>query len=199
MPLSPTTSRRGTKTTRSPRSSPFAGTGFLGYPLTSGAARPSTPPPSFSGYLEGSLTMTPIAKRNPPTTPTRSIARFKSSRPAGEDITGGDEQPTVFDAIPRTPSRRPAEVSSGAGPSNFPETPRRIFSPFGTFSPFRTPSRRGIFDPADPGTMLDEELSALASAKQRGPPISPVGFFPHGKGLLYESPNLPSPDKWRPW
>ncbi|KAI5121886.1 hypothetical protein M0805_001091 [Coniferiporia weirii] len=199
MPSSPTAYRKGTQLMRSPSTSLYAGSGFLGYSRESGSGsgRPSTPPNGFAGYLESSLTMTPLARREPPATPTRNTGQRKASKSADEGSTSDDHRPNFLDAVPRTPSRRPAELSSG--PLTLPATPRRIFSPFGTFSPFRTPSRRGIFDPADPGTMLEEELSALASAKQRGPQDSPVGFFPRGKGFLYESPNLPSPDKWKPW
>ncbi len=70
-----------------------------------------------------------------------------------------------------------------------------------TASPFRTPSRRHTLDPADPRLLLDDELNALASAAQsRGLQDSPIGFFGHGQGLLYESPSLPSPSQhWRPW
>lgn len=82
-----------------------------------------------------------------------------------------------------------------------PITPKKFLSPYPAFSPFRTPSRRGVLDPQDPSALLDEELSALTSAagQGRGLADSPVGFFAHGKGLLYESPNIPSPGRWRPW
>lgn len=128
------------------------------------------------------------------TTPTR---KKKVSASTDEDVFGGDVKPDFLKVAPKTPSRRKDE-ESGAGTSNAPITPRKIFSPFIGFSPFRTPSRRSIFDAADPSRMLDDELEALALAKQRGSD-SPIGLFPRGKGLLYESPSLPSPGKWRPW
>ena len=188
MPTSPTTSRGTSMATRSPSTSLYAGKDFLGYPVN----RSSTPPNDLSIYLGGGHMLTPLAQRHPPSTPTR---KRKVSGPTEEAWTGSDERPDFLKSIFKTPSRRADEQSGGAGA---PVTPRRIFSPFTGFSPFRTPSRRGIFDAADPSRILDDELEALAAAKQRAAD-SPVGLFPRGKGLLYESPSLPSPGKWRPW
>lgn len=140
-------------------------------------------------------TLTPLARRKLPSTPTR---KKKVSGPIDDETLGSEERPNFLKAIPKTPSRRSDDATAGAGTSNVPITPRRIFSPFTGFSPFRTPSRRNIFDAQDPSRILDDELEALAAAKQRASD-SPGGLFPRGKGLLYESPNLPSPGKWRPW
>lgn len=191
MPTSPTTSRATKQATRSPSTSLYAGKDFLGYSVT----RSSTPPNDLSVYLRGGHMLTPLAQRHPPSTPTR---KRKVSGPADDNLLGSEERPDFLKTVFKTPSRRTDDVSSGAGASNAPVTPRRIFSPFTGFSPFRTPSRRSIFDAADPSRMLDDELEALAAARQRASD-SPVGLFPRGKGLLYESPSLPSPGKWRPW
>jgi hypothetical protein len=56
-------------------------------------------------------------------------------------------------------------------------------------SPFRTPSRL-VFDPHDPGALLDEEL------RRFGKDGSPAGLFDRNTGLLYESPGMPSPGKY---
>lgn len=176
----------------SPSTSLYASSGFLGY--SQGLDRLESPIRAPSGLLDSTLTMTPLAKRNPPATPTRSSGKSKATRSLDDDVFGDDYRPASLSAVLKTPSKRTAESSIGA-----PETPRKVFSPFGTFSPFRTPSRRIVFDPSDPGTMLDEELTALASARQHIPNDSPAGLFSRLKGYLYDSPNIPSPDKWRPW
>lgn len=148
--------------------------------------RPTTPPSKANMLLSAvSLAKTPTSRRGP-TTPRRGSVRF--------DIFDGDNDKDIWNEVtlPQTPSRNKT--------TNNPVTPKRIFSPFSGFSPFRTPSSRMFLDPYDPSALLDEELSALASSsRQQGPQESPVGFFGHGKGLLYESPGVPSPTRWQPW
>ena len=94
----------------------------------------------------------------------------------------------------RTPQRRTA--SSGyhtLDTSPFaPVTPRRLFSGIPQTSPFRTPSRH-IIDPRDPASLLDDELSRMSN--QGLLQESPTGFLGKMGGLLYESPNFPSPDR----
>jgi hypothetical protein len=107
----------------------------------------------------------------------------------------------------RTPRRRPSG-SGTTGPA--PVTPRKLVfppnqnespyrAPGGVFglSPFRTPSSRAVFDPHDPGALLDEELSRMGAA---GHGDSPGGLFGKARGsLLYDSPGLSSPDQWQKW
>lgn len=150
-------------------------------------SRPCTPPNKpFSITFNTSLMRTPIAAK----TPTRNNARFKVAADDSSAAEAAEEDKKKFgetESIFRTPLRK---------------TGTQFFSPAPwTASPFRTPSRRHTLDPADPRLLLDDELNALASAAQsRGLQDSPVGFFGHGRGLLYESPSLPSPSQhWRPW
>ncbi len=65
-------------------------------------------------------------------------------------------------------------------------------------SPFRTPSKIPIFDPHDPGTILDDELMRLGS-QQDSPIGSGMGIFGKDRGMLYESPSLASPSWERYW
>lgn len=167
-------------------------------------SRPSTPSNnSFSVTYNTSLMRTPIAAK----TPTRSSVRFKS-KDDEEHASDSDEKHADKEkgkaaepsstSIFRTPSRKGATSHLS---TNF-ATPRGLFSPASwAMSPFRTPSRRYAHDPADPRLQLDDELAALATAAERkGLQDSPGGFFGHAKGLLYESPSLPSPSThWRPW
>lgn len=188
MPQSPTATRR-TRSANSPGTTSL----FTNTLLALANTRPSTPPPK---ELSPSSSKTP--KRRTPETPTR---KRKVSREGVSAST--DENNSFLNSILQTPYRR--STTRDAGPSFDPVTPRKTSSssPFGSiFTPFRTPGRRnhGVFDPIDPSSMLNEELDALATAKHRDAYGSPgAGIFPRGKGILYESPNLPSPDKWRPW
>lgn len=55
-------------------------------------------------------------------------------------------------------------------------------------SPFRTtPSKMQIFDPHDPGTLLDDEVMRLGTQQDMSPCGSGIG---RERGLLYESPSL---------
>jgi len=137
--------------------------------------------------------------------PTLVYGAASSSRPStqGDDDHDEDEPSDLL----RTPARKRNAASSSAHPI----TPKRLLfgidssSPFRTpgggtlsASPFRTPGGSrggGIFDPHDPSTLLDEELSSLGAVGRD----SPAGLF--GKGTLYESPNPldGSPGKWARW
>ena len=99
----------------------------------------------------------------------------------------------------RTPSRKRASNLNSAY-SLFPVTPQKLLFPTSNSgsSPFRTPgTRQSIFDPHDPGAMLDEELSRLGA--QMGGQDSPAGVYEGKRGMLYESPNMLSPGKWAKW
>lgn len=103
----------------------------------------------------------------------------------------------------RTPSRKRSSNLNFSHASIFPVTPKKLVFPqpnagYSQDSPFRTPgSRQSIFDPHDPGALLDDELSRLG-AQMRGQD-SPTGLYEGRKGLLYESPSMPSPGKWAKW
>lgn len=168
--------------------------------------RPSTPPrPStpvgrlLSIPYNESLMRTPIGRKTSGER-ERLVAGPSTNHATSREDTfvAPDARPSLHDALPKTPTRR---VSGGQSSTSF-ATPRKLFSsPFTSFSPFRTPSRRNVFDATDPSHLLDEELTALASnaANVAGLEDSPVGFFARGKGLLYESPGMPSPNPYRPW
>ena len=170
--------------------------------------RPATPPrPStptgrrMSVPYNESLMRTPIARKSSKEKLAADTSEdaWKQQESSKEEASAEatDTRMSLPDVFPKTPSRR---VSGGSGPSNIFTTPRKLFSsPFPSFSPFRTPSRRYIYDAADPSNMLDDELTALASNAQASLQDSPVGFFARGKGLLYESPCMPSPGQYRPW
>jgi len=95
--------------------------------------------------------------------------------------------------LARTPSRK--SNTSQQHQLYPPVTPRKLAFQFAGDSPFRTPSR-AIFDPHDPGALLDEELNRFGDEDKFS---SPVGLFDKTKGLLYESPGIPSPGKWSHW
>ena len=146
---------------------------------------------------DSSLMKTPTARRRSPhATPTRSSVRFKALTSEVQNDADNDRDGSKLrDAVLRTPSRSLTGPSIGHSLL----TPRRNFSPYIGISPFRTPSQRMVLDPADPSHMLEEELRSLASKDlAQGLNGSPVGFFEHGKGLLYESPTFPG-DRYRPW
>lgn len=137
--------------------------------------------------------------------PSPSLAHYKShlnppptiSLPHGEGNPSKDDNqpPTTEDTenLLRTPSRR--RTSSQFTPFT-PVTPRKLmFMGVTNESPLR-----GLFDPHDPGTLLDEELARLGAqgTPSRGLHESPVGFAQ--RSLLYESPSTQSPERWtRMW
>lgn len=136
--------------------------------------------------------------------PTASLAHYKSNLDPpplynrGHAADNGDDDPM----------QTPRKLGSKADTSNLeaPVTPRKLIfpsglddSPFRTpvgASPFRTPGLRGIMDPHDPRTLLDEELNRINNSYGD----SPAGLFGKGRGsLLYDSPGLDSPGKWSKW
>jgi len=97
----------------------------------------------------------------------------------------------------RTPSRK--GPTSAGGSSFFPPvTPKKLIFPGSGESPFRTPGSRPhtIYDPHDPGTLLDDELNRLGERRMQD---SPAGLLGNAMGLLYESPNIGSPGKLTRW
>ena len=151
-----------------------------------------------------------IAPSTPPRSarelPVSSIRTLLSKKEAVVSCIKGDVDMGEADTN-RTPRRRP----SGSGTTApAPVTPRKLAfpphqnespcrTPGGVFglSPFRTPSSRAVFDPHDPGALLDEELSRMGAA---GHGDSPGGLFGKARGtLLYDSPGLSSPDQWQRW
>jgi len=133
----------------------------------------------------------------------RTPLSSKGINPAALQLEGDDGEHNIEEHnLNKTPRKR---VSSTGLTLPAPVTPRRLAfstnqnaSPFRTplngfgTSPFRTP---GIFDPHDPGALLDEELNRPGAAGQGD---SPAGLFGKGRGsLLYDSPGLPiSPGRW---
>ncbi|KAI6024083.1 hypothetical protein BKA83DRAFT_4267506 [Pisolithus microcarpus] len=98
----------------------------------------------------------------------------------------------------RTPSRKRGyrDNLSALFP---PVTPKKLVFPApssSSESPFRTPGSRSIFDPHDPSALLDEEFARLGAKATQD---SPVGLFEGRRGLLYESPSVPSPGKFPRW
>lgn len=93
--------------------------------------------------------------------------------------------------LTRTPSRKSS--SSQLHQTRPPVTPKKLSFQYTGDSPFRTPSRL-VFDPHDPGRVLDEELRWFGNEDDLK--ISPAGFFDKSRGMLYESPGMPSPGKY---
>ncbi|KAF8631912.1 hypothetical protein AX15_002169 [Amanita polypyramis BW_CC] len=167
---------------------------------------PMTPPRATS--LEISSVRTPLSHKGLHMSPSTSLAHYKSNLdpppPAQSYLLDAEESQANVEVEDANESihtpRRPTAVLAP------PVTPKRLYSgatdvrtPLGGVgtSPFRTPSSRSVFDPHDPGALLDEELNRAAA----GQDDSPIGLF--GKGhatLLYDSPGaLSSPGKWFKW
>ncbi|KAJ7155503.1 hypothetical protein C8R43DRAFT_1126152 [Mycena crocata] len=221
MPTSPTLHRR--KTAVAARNGVKAGKRKKAKPARAPPAVPSTPPRNNNRRkIQLSPVHTPLSHKGLHMSPSASLAHYKSHLdPPPALVYGaakrhsirtqeGDEYNDDDDDEPsdlmRTPSRKRTAASSSAHPI----TPRRLLFPSDSSSPFRTPGggvlsaspfrtpgggRGGIFDPHDPSTLLDEELSSLGAAARD----SPAGLF--GKGALYDSPNPleGSPGKWARW
>ncbi|KAG6891204.1 hypothetical protein C0995_008456 [Termitomyces sp. Mi166 len=186
MPTSPTLNRKATcHLAKVPKPLPSK--------KSQDAERPTTPMPSTPPRTGSQL----------PVSSVRTPLSSKGINPAAlhsecdeDDGRGGDLE------LNRTPRKR--VVSSGVVVA--PVTPRRLVfptnqneSPFSTgaggiFSPFRTPGSRSVFDPHDPGALLDEELNRMGAATGD----SPAGLFGKGRGsLLYDSPGFSSsPARW---
>ncbi|KAI0251430.1 hypothetical protein BJV78DRAFT_1211514 [Lactifluus subvellereus] len=160
-------------------------------PLLTPPGRPCTPPQKTSDH-HLSAARTPLSHLGVHMSPSPSLAHYKSHlNPPPPPVAShppGDANPPKDDGHPtedsenllRTPSRRRA---SSQFTRSRPESPLR-----------------GLFDPHDPGMLLDEELARLGAqgTPGRGPHESPVGFAQ--RALLYESPNTQSPERWtRMW
>ena len=181
-------------------------------PVTTPPLRPSTPPPNPTAvqHLQLSPIRTPLSHKGLHMSPSASLAHYKSHLdpppPAPSlvfPVSGADTNnaASLTDSENRhTPSRK---RTSGLNPTLFPITPKKLLFPppglsYSQDSPFRTPgSRQSIFDPHDPGALLDEELSRLGA--QMNGQDSPAGVYEGKKGMLYESPSMPSPGKWAKW
>lgn len=196
-------------------------------PQSNHMERPSTPPP-LSGAppstpprtarkLHLSSVRTPLSHKGLHMSPSASLLHYKSNLDppptlnydAGPSkIHNAQEHDVDLDGVDtaRTPRRR----TSSTGNVFPPVTPKKLNflagpseSPFRTpmaGSPFRTPgSRPSIFDPHDPRTVLDDELSRMGNSYED----SPGGLFGKGRGtLLYDSPGydkFDSPGKWNRW
>jgi hypothetical protein len=160
--------------------------------LSTPPPRPCTPP--RNNHLHLSPHRTPLSHRGLHMSPSPSLAHYKShldpppfasflNREHGED----GQSTSLITENTHTPSRR---LTTIGGSTVFPiGTPKRLVFPSLSESPFRTPGSRPhmIYDPHDPGALLDEELSRLGERDS-----------PAGRGL-YESPNVGSPGKWARW
>ncbi|KAK2463690.1 hypothetical protein APHAL10511_004441 [Amanita phalloides] len=194
--------------TPQPKSSIKPGTPIDDRPTT--PTRPPTPPlpitPPRNTSIQISSVRTPLSHKGLHMSPSSSLAHYKSNLdppPVLTYVAEVEEMKTEIDDTSdemRTP-RRPTAILAP------PVTPKRPYltatdssrTPLGgpVVSPFRTPGSRSIFDPQDPGTLLDEELNRAAA----GQDDSPVGLFGKGRpSLLYDSPGaLGSPGKWFKW
>src|ERR1700733_15132437 len=158
VPTSPTLNRKATKASKSSQAH------------KADTRRPTTPP----------LATPPRSARELPISSVRTPLSKKEA--AENDVEMGEAD------INRTPRKRPSDYGA-SGPA--PVTPRKLIfptnqneSPYRTpggifgLSPFRTPSSRAVFDPHDPGALLDEELSRMGAA---GHGDSPGGRFGRGR------------------
>ncbi|KII87419.1 hypothetical protein PLICRDRAFT_55379 [Plicaturopsis crispa FD-325 SS-3] len=204
MPESPTLSKSIARGYKAPK--PSTPLPPMELPPRTPPPRPSTPPRTAANsraMVNLSPVRTPLSHKGVHMSPSPSLAHYKShlDPPPAAAFRGADHGPPGSPEHMRTPSRR---RSSSLGTNLFgpPVTPKKLTFPpsaSGTQdSPFRTPgSRVSIFDPHDPGSMLDDELSRIGSAA--GAQESPAGLFGRGKGLLYESPDAGSPGRWTKW
>jgi len=138
--------------------------------------------------------------------PSASLAHYKLNLDPPPTFRPDDGiNPAVFDIENiRTPSRKRGAHAHGHHHKDSstlfpPVTPKKLVFPAhcpSSESPFRTPGSKSIFDPHDPGAILDEELTRLGT---KGMQESPIGLFEGRRGLLYQSPNMPSPGKWSRW
>ncbi|KAH7924285.1 hypothetical protein BV22DRAFT_1112896 [Leucogyrophana mollusca] len=212
MPISPTLERRAkskkSKVIKEPPAPVVHSAPSLIQPLTP-PQRPSTPPRRGGGStVQLSPVRTPLSHKGLHMSPSASLVHYKSHLDPPPSVTYHPDDgidPSVFDTENiRTPSRRRV---SGHGHAHHkesstlfpPMTPKKLVFPAPSSSaesPFRTPGARSIFDPHDPSALLDDELARLGA---KGAQESPTGLFEGRRGLLYESPNMPSPGKWARW
>ncbi len=144
-----------------------------------------SPSPSLA-YYKSHLDPPPAAVFHP-------HAPLLTALTTGEDSTLTLPSPDLL----RTPSRKRPGQSGSSGSRRLvdfspfaPVTPKRLVF-HSQESPFRTPSR--VFDPHDPGNILNEELKRLGEQAQYEE--SPTGFFGQ-RHPLYDSPGLGSPSRY---
>ncbi|KAG0705569.1 hypothetical protein DFH29DRAFT_1077532 [Suillus ampliporus] len=211
VPVSPTLDRRGKKKAKPPAKDcppPSLSTSTSQRPMTP-PPRPSTPPRrGGSSTVQLSPIRTPLSHKGLHMSPSASLAHYKFNLDPPPSVTFRPDDginPAVFDTENiRTPSRKRGTHTHGHHHKDTtilfpPVTPKKLVFPTHSSSaesPFRTPGSRSIFDPHDPGALLDEELARLGA---KGMQESPIGLFEGRRGLLYESPNIPSPGKWSRW
>ncbi|PCH44182.1 hypothetical protein WOLCODRAFT_138811 [Wolfiporia cocos MD-104 SS10] len=182
---------------------------FLAGPCTP-PRRPCTPPrrPVPSGDLLLSPTRTPISHAGLHMSPSPSLAYYKSHldpppaavfHPAAPLLSlpysPKTPPPVSYPADVKTPSRKEGSASRFGSASRKDNSPFAItplssrYSFFSGFfgSPLRTPTRN--YDPHDPKSLLDDEIS------RQNLQTSP-GLFGRSRGLLYESPTTSSPGSW---
>ena len=209
VPISPTL-ERGAKLKKRKQSkelivSPASRTVPLPHPTT--PPRPPTPQrnQNNSTSVQLSPVRTPLSHKGLHMSPSASLAHYKSNLDPPPTVSfrpdDGIDPAVLGSENMRTPPRkrgrdhrrdRDKDGTTRAPPM----TPKRLLFPAHSplnESPFRTPGARSIFDPHDPAALLDEELSALGA--RMGGQESPAGLFGR-RGLLYESPSVPSPGKW---
>lgn len=184
---------------------------------------PVTPPPRIAtpprarastSALQISPFRTPISHMGLHMSPSPSLAHYKSNldpppvaiftprtrllNMSSEDSEALPIESEILRTPSRTSSRKRTTASALDTSPHAPVTPRRLFSVPTQHSPFRTPSSR-LLDPHDPAGLLDDEFHRMSS--QLFSQGSPSGFLGKMGGLLYESPNFPSPGRleryWR--
>ncbi|KIJ20666.1 hypothetical protein PAXINDRAFT_165560 [Paxillus involutus ATCC 200175] len=219
LPVSPTLDRRVRNRKKSMAKEPPASAPASVQPTATSLPRPFTPPPrpttpprnrGSSSTVQLSPLRTPLSHKGLHMSPSASLVYYKSHLDPPPPPTFNPDDginPAVFDTENiRTPSRKRGhhiahrDRDRDTGTNLFPPiTPKKLVfpTPGSTVeSPFRTPGARSIFDPHDPGALLDEEFARLGA---KGTQESPVGLFEGRRGLLYESPNIPSPGKLPRW
>ncbi|KAG1811530.1 uncharacterized protein BJ212DRAFT_1569917 [Suillus subaureus] len=181
VPVSPTLDRRG----KSKKAKP--------------PAKGCPPPMGGSNTVQLSPIRTPLSHKGLHMSPSASLAHYKFNLDPPPSATFHPDDginPAVFDTENiRTPSCKRGTHAHGHHHKDTsilfpPVTPKKLVFP--THSSSADP----IFDPHDPGAILDEELARLGA---KGMQESPIGLFEGRRGLLYESPNMPSPGKWARW
>ncbi|OAX43212.1 hypothetical protein K503DRAFT_732143 [Rhizopogon vinicolor AM-OR11-026] len=212
VPVSPTLDRRG----KAKKAKQHAKDYLPPVLPTSMSQRPTTPPPRPStpprrggtSAVQLSPIRTPLSHRGLHMSPSASLAHYKVNLDPPPSVTFRPDDginPAVFDIENiRTPSRKRGAHAHGHHHKDTstlfpPVTPKKLVfptQPSSAESPFRTPGSKSIFDPHDPSALLDEELARLGA---KGMQESPIGLFEGRRGLLYQSPNMPSPGKWARW
>lgn len=193
-------------------------------PPRKAATRPSSR--GSAGHMISAV-RTPLSHLGVHMSPSPSLAYYKSNLnpPPNKSPLGSsdsDTLPTVSapgaassstSALPYPPTDMTSTPSRGSGyrrtSSTFsnPFTPRNLTLSYPNFgsasnSPFRSTPSGGVYDPHDPSAMLNDELARMG---ERGAIDSPSGYsfsgmFGKTKGLMYESPDGPSPKGWsRAW